>query len=157
MIDARLTISRTDPHEPQAKALLEASHLLMQSLFPPETNHYLSLDALCADNIHFVTATRADLAETATLGCGALAAMEGYGEIKSMFVAPEARGMGVGEAILQALEAKARDLSLPVLRLETGDTLHAAHRLYERVGFSYRGPFGAYEDGPHSVFMEKKL
>lgn len=157
MINAPLTIAATDPHAPQATALLEASHLLMQSMFPAESNHYLSIDALSADNIHFVTATRADLAEIATLGCGALAAMEGYGEIKSMFVAPEARGMGVGEAILRALEDKAKALDLPVLRLETGDTLHAAHRLYERVGFSYRGPFGAYEAGPHSVFMEKKL
>ena len=152
-----LSIAQTDPREPQATALLEASHLLMQSLFPAESNHYLSIDALCDAHIHFVTAIRRDLAETVTVGCGALAEMEGYGEIKSMFVAPEARGMGVGEAILRTLEERARARAIPVLRLETGDALHAAHRLYERVGFAYRGPFGAYEEGPHSVFMEKKL
>lgn len=157
MTPAAITIAKADPRTAQATGLLQASHLLMQSMFPPETNHYLSIDALCAPHIHFVTATKRDLAETMTLGCGALAAMEGYGEIKSMFVAPEARGMGVGEAILRELEDHARSLGLPVLRLETGDTLHAAHRLYERLGFSYRGPFGAYEDGPHSVFMGKKL
>lgn len=157
MTTAALKIAATDPRDAQATALLQASHLLMQSMFPAESNHYLSIDALCAPHIHFLTATRTDLAETATLGCGALAAMEGYGEIKSMFVAPEARGAGAGEAILRELETIARGLHLPVLRLETGDTLHAAHRLYERVGFSYRGPFGAYEAGPHSVFMEKKL
>lgn len=157
MKTAALSIAPADPRDAQPTALLKASHLLMQSLFPAESNHYLSIDALAAPHIRFLTATRRDLAEQATLGCGALATMEGYGEIKSMFVAPEARGMGVGEAILRALEAEARAQGLPVLRLETGDKLHAAHRLYERVGFSYRGPFGAYEEGPHSVFMEKKL
>jgi putative acetyltransferase len=44
-----------------------------------------------------------------------------------------------------------------VLRLETGDDLYPAHRLYRRHGFVERGPFGDYAEGPHSVFMEKRL
>jgi len=42
-------------------------------------------------------------------------------------------------------------------RLETGDTLKAAHRLYEKHGFTFRGPFGEYPDLPESLFMEKRL
>ena len=34
------------------------------------------------------------------VGTGALAVKDGYGELKSMFVDPEARGKGVGEAIV---------------------------------------------------------
>ena len=44
-----------------------------------------------------------------------------------------------------------------MLKLETGSLLHAAHRMYERAGFTYCGPFGDYEDGEFSVFMEKAL
>lgn len=148
-----LTVAPADPRSPGAAALLRASHALMESLFPPETNHYLSLDALAAPDIRFFTAD----AGAGPVGCGALAIRDGYGEVKSMFVAPEARGSGAGAAILARLEAAARSEGLPAIRLETGDLLHAAHRLYQRAGFSYREPFGDYEDGPHSVFMEKRL
>ena len=93
----------------------------------------------------------------AVVGCGALALKTGYGEVKSMFVAPEARGARIGERILDRIVAEARAEGLPLLRLETGDKLASAHALYERAGFRYRGPFGEYEDGPHSVFMEMAL
>jgi putative acetyltransferase len=148
-----VTVSRGDPRDPAATGLLQASHLLMQSLFPAESNHYLSIDALAAPHIRFFVAERG----AATIGCGALAVKEGYGEVKSMFVAPEARGAKIGEMILAKIEAAANAEELPLLRLETGDKLASAHSLYARCGFKWRGPFGEYEDGPHSVFMEKKL
>ncbi len=148
-----ITISRGDPHSAGASALLRASHALMEELFPSESNHYLSIDALCSDDIAFFIATRGG----ETLGCAALAAKPGYGEVKSMFVAPAARGTGTGAALLKTLEDHARRLGLTHLRLETGNTLHAAHRLYERAGFTYRGPFGDYQDDPISLFMEKTL
>ena len=91
------------------------------------------------------------------LGCGALAVQDGYGELKSMFTAPEARGKGVAARILDRLEEKARALGLPVIRLETGDLLHEALRLYARHGFVQRGPFGSYREDPASIFMEKTL
>ncbi|MEO0362492.1 MAG: GNAT family N-acetyltransferase [Pseudomonadota bacterium] len=142
-----------DPLEPAAAGLLKASHALMSSLFPAEANHYLSIDALAAPDIRFFIARRG----AATVGCGALALREGYGEVKSMFVAPEARGAGVAALILERIEAEARAEALPLLRLETGDKLASAHALYERIGFAYRGPFGEYRESPHSVFMEKRL
>ena len=43
------------------------------------------------------------------------------------------------------------------LRLETGNTLAPAHRLYERHGFQFCGPFGDYVANDTSLFMEKKL
>lgn len=43
--------------------------------------------------------------------------------------------------------------------LETGssDYFAAARSLYRSAGFAERGPFGAYADDPHSVFMELVL
>ena len=51
-----LVVERSDPTEPQAKALLRASHALMQSLFPPEDNSFLSIEELCAPDVHFYVA-----------------------------------------------------------------------------------------------------
>ncbi len=148
-----IVVARTDPRDRQATALLQASHALMQTLFAPEDNHYLSIDALCGDDVHFFTAR-----EGATiLGTGAIKVKKDMAEVKSMFVAQTARGRGVADAILRALEDRARELRLHWMRLETGDVLHAAHRLYARHGFVPCGVFGDYTENPSSIFMEKRL
>ena len=148
-----MIVSRGDPRDPQATAILQASHALMQSLFPPKDNHYLSIDALCGPDVYFFVASDGDT----ILGCGALKQKGNYGEVKSMFTAETGRGKGVASAILSEIETQARSLGLASLMLETGDTLHAAHRLYERHGFTYRGVFGDYVENPSSLFMEKPL
>lgn len=140
-----------DPEE--ARALLEASHAMMLELFDPTSNHFLSLEALRAPDIRFFVARL----DGRVAGCAALAERSGYGEIKSMFVDPETRRSGVAGQLMERLEAEARALGLPVLRLETGNLLEAAHALYARNGFSTRGPFGDYPAHPQSIFMEKRL
>ncbi|MGR3501762.1 GNAT family N-acetyltransferase [Pseudaestuariivita sp.] len=149
-----VTVHRDSPKEAGSLALLQESHALMQSLFSEDENHFLSVDELCAPSVHFFTARDAD---GTALGCGALAVKDGYGEIKSMYVATRARGKGVAAALLSEIEDEARRQALPMLRLETGDVLYDAHRLYGRHGFSIRGPFGEYTESPASLFMEKPL
>ena len=148
----QITITDADPDE--ARALLEASHALMRVLFNPEDNHFLSLDALRAPEITFLVARDGD---GAVLGCGGLARRDGYAELKSMFTDEAARGRGIAAAIIDALETRARADGIPWLKLETGNTLEAAHRLYARKGFNLCGPFGDYLDSPASIFMEKRL
>lgn len=46
-----------------------------------------------------------------------------------------ARGTGVGTALLEAIEAHARDSGKTTIRLDVVDTNPKARRLYERVGF----------------------
>lgn len=153
MTTATLSVRKGDPRAPEGTALLRASHAFLADRYPPEHMFALSIDELCAPTITFFIATLNDTAS----GCIALAAKDGYGEVKSMFVTEAARGTGVGGALVGALESAARAQGLPLLRLETGNDLHAAHRLYRRHGFSLCGPFGDYREGPHSVFMEKRL
>ncbi|MCK8463956.1 GNAT family N-acetyltransferase [Aliiroseovarius sp. S1339] len=129
------------------------SHALMEELFPPEDNFYLDIGDLCVPEISFFVAREGDQ----LLGTGALADKGDYGEVKSMFVSPEARGKGVGELLLAQIEVTARTKGYAALKLETGDVLHAAHRLYERAGFAKCGPFGDYPAANSSVFMTKKL
>jgi putative acetyltransferase len=148
-----MRIRAGDPREPGALACLQASHALMESLFPPEDNHYLSVDALLVPEISFFVAEDGG----AVLGTVALARKDGYGEVKSMFVDPVARGRGVARALLAQVEAEARKMGLPLLRLETGNLLEAAIALYATEGFTRCGAFGDYMINGTSVFMEKPL
>ncbi|WP_299849024.1 GNAT family N-acetyltransferase [uncultured Roseovarius sp.] len=148
-----LLIEPADPRAPGPRALLTSSHALMLDLYPPEENYALEIDALCAPDIHFFAAREGET----TLGTGALAIREGYGEVKSMFTAPEARGKGVAAALLRQLEDQARALNLTALKLETGEELAGAVRLYERHGFQRCEAFGAYRPNKYSIFMEKHL
>ena len=148
-----LVVLPADPRSPGPAALLAQSHALMQELFPPEDNHYLSHDELAAPHIRFFAAKLGE----ETVGTGALAVYERWGEVKSMFVAPDARGRGVGRTVLSRIEAQGRIENLAVLRLETGDSLAEAHRLYISAGYVPRGPFGDYGNGGSSRFFEKAL
>ena len=74
-----------------------------------------------------------------------------------MFTAPDARGTGVADAILRHLIYLAVSEGFPRLRLETGNGLDAAHRLYRRHGFVERGPFGSYRANAHSLFFERPV
>lgn len=139
--------------DPGPRALIEASHDLMRSLFKPEENYFLPIEALTAPDIRFFAAYDGET----TLGCGALHVKPGYGELKSVFVSEAARGRGVGRALLDRLEQAARDERLSLIRLETGDLLADAHRLYARLGYVERGPFGDYVANGSSLFMEKRL
>ena len=117
-----LIVERADPLAPGPKALLEASHALMREMFEPEENYFLDFEALRGDDVRFFAAREGG----ETLGTGALALKDGYGEVKSMFTADAARGRGVAAAILRALEDEARSLELPLLRLETAEALDVA-------------------------------
>jgi putative acetyltransferase len=90
-------------------------------------------------------------------GCGAVVLMNGYAELKRMYVPPEFRGRGLGAALLEFLEAQALAHERPLLRLETGIRQPEALRLYARAGYAERAPFGDYLPDPNSVFMEKTL
>ncbi len=150
---AKVEIRYGDPRNEGPRALLAASHALMQASFPAESNHYLSLDELCLPNIRFFVAHLNGEAA----GCAALAIMAGYGEVKSMFVDPAKRGARLGSLLLDRIETEARANALPRLRLETGNTLTASHKLYASHGFELCGPFGDYLPDPISLFMEKAL
>lgn len=89
-------------------------------------------------------------------GCGALKAGDGItGEIKRMWTAPSARGLGIARRVLQTLEAKAREVGLKVLHLETNRALTEAQALYRREGYREVAPFNSEPYAHH--WFEKQL
>ncbi len=142
------------PRQDDVMRLLAALDAYLESLYPPESNHILDIDTLCAPNIRFFVARRRGEA----VGCGALRIdATGYGEVKRMYVHPEARGRKLGRAILTRIEEQASREGLRRMRLETGIHQVEALHLYRRAGYAERGPFGEYASDPLSHFMEKRI
>ena len=56
-------------------------------------------------------------------------------EIKRMRVHPDYQGRGIGQIILDELEARARILGYKILHLDTSVVQFAAQRLYEKNGY----------------------
>ena len=77
------------------------------------------------------------------------------GEIKRMYVVPEARSRGLARVLLGALEDAARDLGYARVRLDTGPRQPHARALYESTGYHAVAP---YNDNPFASYWgEKKL
>jgi GNAT superfamily N-acetyltransferase len=92
------------------------------------------------------------------VGCGGICRLEpGVAELRRMYVAPEARGSGIGRRILEALEQEARVLGYGTIRLETGFRQREAIGLYESAGFRRGDCWGPYLTDPKSVCYEKRL
>ena len=91
-------------------------------------------------------------------GCGAIRRLDAdTAEVKRMYVAPDARGKGVGHAILTALEAESRRLGVRRILLETGVRQQEALALYSKVGFHPIPAYGEYVHSPLSICMSKTL
>jgi DNA-binding MarR family transcriptional regulator/GNAT superfamily N-acetyltransferase len=70
------------------------------------------------------------------VGCGALKFHgRAPAELKRMWIAQSARGLGLGARLLLELEHHAREVRVPVVRLETNRALHEAIALYRRSGY----------------------
>ena len=137
-------------------ALLQEHLADMYATSPPESVHALDISKLQAPGIRFWGAWQGDT----LLGCVALKQHSSdMAEIKSMRTAPEARGQGIGRALLQFLLTEARQSGIKQLYLETGsmDFFLPARTLYQSAGFHYCGPFADYTDDPNSLFMCKML
>jgi len=71
----------------------------------------------------------------AAVGCGALKCHPDFAEVKRMWVAEPARGLGIGRRLLVNLEAISRGVGIQLLRLETNESLKEAQALYRSSGY----------------------
>jgi putative acetyltransferase len=149
------------PDHTQVQVMLAALDTYLASLYEPEANHILDVQALLQPEIDFLVAEQGE----ELLGCGATRRVPGehgtagcaYGEVKRMYVRPEQRGRRLAERILHTLEARLLKGGIALALLETGRDQTEAVRLYQRCGYQPRGPFGGYDDNGLSLFLEKRL
>ena len=90
------------------------------------------------------------------VGCGALVRLgAGEGEVKRVWTAPDARGLGVAKRLVAAIEAQAREAGMALLKLDTNRALNEAHALYRKLGYV---EIARYNDNPYADhWFEKRL
>ena len=97
-----------------------------------------------------------------TVGSGGLRRLpDGSVEIVRIFTRPEYRGRGYGRQLMDRLLSDARDFEYRLVRLDTGEFMRSAHRIYESCGFEDCGPYEGAEPPPQLVpywrYMSKKI
>lgn len=76
------------------------------------------------------------------VGCGMYYDFGGGAvEVKRVFLRPDARGLGAGRALMQALMAEIGAAGYRRIYLDTGSVLTGAIQLYRSLGFTARGPY----------------
>jgi putative acetyltransferase len=94
-------------------------------------------------------------------GCGIFPTAglpEGCTELVKLYLAAEARGKGIGKALMERSLETARSFGYTEIYLETLPELHIAVGLYERLGFTYlEGPLGNSGHFACDLWMRKKL
>jgi len=152
-----LEIRREALDSEAAQRLIGALNVELRGEYPePGANHFrLDGEEVSEGSGSFVVA----YADGMAVGCGAVRKLdESTGELKRMFVTPEARGKGVGRAVLERLEGEARGMGMKRLLLETGIRQKAADAMYRSAGYRDIPPFGEYVlSAATSVCMSKDL
>jgi len=150
----RIVIEERDPRCDEALYCLGEYYAELARRFEEGFDVSLSRDPEATDMIRprgaFLVATSDGL----PIGCvGLKGAGDELGEIKRLWVAPSARGLGLARRLMNAAEMAARSLSIMTLRLDTNRALPEAIRLYLRTGWA---EIERFNDDPYpDIFFEK--
>lgn len=97
--------------------------------------------------------------EKVAVGCGGIRHIESGGEsevwfeIKHLWVDPAARGLGLGGALLDELESRAKSFGATDCVLDTNSSLREAAGLYRSRGYKEIEP---YNDNPNATTWYRK-
>jgi DNA-binding MarR family transcriptional regulator/predicted GNAT family N-acyltransferase len=145
-----------DPATPDAKWCFEQYFAELNERFEMGFNPALSIPADALDLTRPAGILLIARLGDRPIGCGALR-LHGDKpvELKRMWVAPAARGLGLGRRLLGELERFAGEAGASVIRLETNQALNEAIVLYRRSGYV---EVDAFNNEPYAHhWFEKRL
>ena len=145
-----------DPADPHAQHCLHAYYAELdrrfESGFDPGVTRPVDLDEVRPPAGVFLVA----LLEGEPVGCGALKFHgDEPAEIKRMWVAESARGLGIGRRLLERLERLAAQAGAVAVRLDTNRTLIEAIAMYRSAGYRAVPRFSDEPFAHH--WLEKRL
>jgi DNA-binding MarR family transcriptional regulator/N-acetylglutamate synthase-like GNAT family acetyltransferase len=152
----RVVLEEVEPRKPVARHCLESYYAELARRFLGGFEVSRSRDPDAADMIAPRGGFWVALADGMPLGCVGLKGAGGeVAEIKRLWVAPAARGLGLARRLLAEAEARAREIGVAALRLDTNSALAEASALYRKCGWS---EIARFNDDPYpDLFFEKLL
>ena len=145
-----MRVIETTPDDPPTAELLRAYFAERVDGFPAGAYRVASPDP--AQFLPPGVFLRIEQDDGAPLACGGvreIAPHEGRRmEVKHLYVAPAARGSGIGRRLLARLEAHAKAQGAAWLVLDTNRSLVAAAGLYASAGFE---PVAPFNDNPNAT------
>ena len=154
--DAAVTFAVEDPTTADARWCLEQYFAELDTRFEAGFDPAISISADAQELVPPAGALIVARLGDRPIGCGAIKLHgDAPAELKRMWVAPTARGLGVGRRMLHELESYARSVGVVVVRLETNRTLTEAIALYRRSGYVEVGAFNAEPYAHH--WFEKRV
>jgi putative acetyltransferase len=151
-----LEISRADPRERDAAALLRAMTAEVTATYDHRIDGHGNFkpEDVLVPGSGFVVGRVGEEA----VACGGYRPLEpGVAEIKRMFVDRAHRGRGYSKAILATLERMAGESGYATARLETRHLQTAAIALYEGMGYRRIPNYGIYDGREGCLCFEKAL
>lgn len=151
---AGITVTRVDGAAPDARACLDAYAADIDARFPEgfDPSDLVRAEEVSGDAGAFLVAYE----EGRPVGCGALRRLEpGIGELRHVWVHPDARRLGLARRLLTALETEATKRGLTTLRLDTHASLTEARAMYRACGYTEIPPYSEHVYGDH--WFEKRL
>jgi putative acetyltransferase len=144
-----ITIAQAELTADVSCALIAALNTELEAMYPePGATHF----GLAPEEVSGTRGAFLIIYEDGTpVGCGAVRLLDAEtGELKRMYVAPDARSRGLGKQLVAALETSARTLGARRLVLETGIRQHAAIKCYRACGFESIPLYGEYLLSPNT-------
>ena len=151
---AAITVELVDGAAPDARACLDAYAADIDARFPEgfDKSDLVGPQEVSGEAGAFFVAYE----EGRPVGCGALRRLEpGVGEIRHVWVHPEARRLGLARRILGALEEAAVARGCTVVRLDTHASLTEAQAMYRACGYTEIPAYVDHVYGDH--WFEKQL
>jgi DNA-binding MarR family transcriptional regulator/GNAT superfamily N-acetyltransferase len=153
---AQIRVAVVDPADPDAEYCLREYFAELDRRFDtgfdPTQSRPADRDEMRAPAGVFLVATLND----EPVGCGALKFhRDDSVELKRMWVAPAARGLGIGRRVLAELEARAVAHGGTRVRLDTNSTLTEAIAMYRSAGYREVDVFNDEQYADH--WFEKRL
>ena len=156
LIASMVKITLTDPANPAARWCFEQYFEELAERFDTGFDPARSIPAQAHELMPPAGVLLVARLRDEPVGCGALKLHEhAPAEIKRMWVASRARGLGLGGRLLKELERYAREMGVTALHLETNRTLIEAIELYRKSGYQ---EVEAFNDEPYAHhWFEKRL
>lgn len=152
----RIDLAEADPTDPAARHCLERYYAELAARFEQGFDVNLSRDPDAGDMRPPRGGFLLAWSDGMPLGCVGLKGQGGpVAEIKRLWVAPAARGLGLAHRLMDRIEEIARDRNIATLRLDTNSALPEAVGLYRGRGWT---EIDRFNDDPYpDHFFEKHL